>query len=85
MLLSTIRIAPLTGNVNLAPDLMRKLMWQQVDTEPVEHILIRAGPGHFDIAVYTLTPNQTTADTTVRFLVTRTLSTAPHLRLWRII
>lgn len=84
MQLSLLRVAPLSGSVDLSADLMHRLLWQD-HPAGVEHIRVRAGPGGFAIAVFTNAPDQMTSDGIARQLIRTTLTSAPELRLWRLL
>lgn len=86
MQLSTARVAPLTGSADLDPEVLRGLIWRHHATgDRVEHVRVRAGPGYLDIAIYTLTDDETESDNTTRNLIDRTLTSTPELHLWRVI
>jgi hypothetical protein len=86
MQLSVARIGPLAGPADISPTALRELLHRNGGTGPgVEHIRVRAGPGHLDIAVFTAAGTQLESDETTRHLITTTLANEPELRLWRLL
>jgi hypothetical protein len=57
-------------------------MWRDRRTsEHIEHVRVRADPGHLDIVVCTFADTQGASDIAARNLISRTLASTQELRL----
>ncbi|MET7818057.1 hypothetical protein [Micromonospora zamorensis] len=85
MVVTHLRIAPLTSTAAIDPATLRNLIHVHAMASSIEHLRIRAGPDSADILAFVDTDDPTEAAETLRSVVARTIASSPLLGPWRII
>ncbi|MET8083267.1 hypothetical protein [Micromonospora sp. NPDC005197] len=86
MIVTHIRIAPLTSTAAIDPATLRNLIHVNATAgSGIEHLRVRAGPDSADILAFVDTDDPTAAAVTLRRVVDRTIASSPLLGPWRIV